>query len=200
VTRGVRGVWGIALASLACLCAGALGGCISETPYVANAAYKPPPPQPGTSKPKSSSHCYATVRSVLDKRSDPSTFGAVQGREVRPPADIVAWIGTALQGIDQYGINTGVPAEGNIAATEIQADLVMAWVSNVRVSKTANMVLSVRYRRGGANSDPKLYRGATNTVNWSSNDGELQAMIDRTMAQIIKSMAADMLAACKAGA
>jgi hypothetical protein len=190
----------MALASLACLCAGALGGCISDTPYVANATYKPPAAQPGTVKPQPFSHCYATVRSVIDKRSDPTTFGTVAGREVRAPADIVAWIGTALQGIDQYGINTGVPADGTVPATEIQADLVMAWVSNVRVSKTANMVLSVRYRRGGIDSDPKLYRGATNTVNWSSNDGELQAMIDRTMTQIIKSMAADMLAVCKAGA
>jgi hypothetical protein len=184
----------IALASLG---AASLGGCFPSAPYVASETFTPPRNVASAAIRRQTNPCYAQIRSVVDKRSDTSTFGSIEGREVRPPANVVTWLTSALHGIDQFGVNSAPPARSELESTQIEAELLVAWVSEVRVSKTANIVLQVRYRRAGIDSDPKIFRGATNSPAWTGSDEAMQQMLDEAMIKIVKGVAADLVESCK---
>jgi GGDEF domain-containing protein len=132
---------------------------------------------------------------------------AVVGQRLRVAAcdaDMVARFGgdefailATLHGIDQFGVNSAPPARSELESTQIDAELLVAWVSEVRVSKTANIVLQVRYRRAGIESDPKIFRGATNSPAWTGSDEAMQQMLDEAMIKIVKGVAADLVESCR---
>jgi hypothetical protein len=177
--------------------AASLSGCFPSAPYVASETFTPPRNVAPEARRRQTSPCYAQIRSVVDKRSDPSTFGSIEGREVRPPANVVTWLTSALHGIDQFGVNSAPPDRSELESTQIEVELLVAWVSEVRVSKTANIVLQVRYRRAGVDSDPKIFRGATNSPAWTGSDEAMQQMLDEAMIKIVKGVAADIVEGCK---
>ena len=170
--------------------------CVSSRPLVLSERYgTPATTAQRPDRNVNAAPCFASIDSIADSRSDRATFGTVAGRRVHPPENVAAWLQNTLEALGNHGItikSAAVKFPGTIA---IHAELLTAWVSDLRSSRTANIVLRVTY---GENGSPILYRGTANGINWSSGDSELQHMIDKALTEIVDTMSRDIVKLCKA--
>jgi hypothetical protein len=174
----------------------ALGACSS--PVTMSADYAAGEPRTG-GKPVPLSGCQVRISQIADSRLDPTTIGLVAGRVVHGPADPQAWIQNALSSLRKSGIELSFAVDGapsQPSGLTASVTLVTAWVSSAATSKIANIVLDVRYARDGAVLKQASYRGSASAINWWSSGGEIQEVIDDSLAQILGAMTVDLAAIC----
>lgn len=175
-----------------------IAGCIPTSPVVIHAE----PPQRRDAMGNSlrasrPSNCSVAIASIIDRRSDPATLGTVAGRPVHAPKDVMGWLTREFEALNSYGVNI-VDDKQSGASPEINIELMSAWVSQLRMAKTANIVVRVGFDAGnGQGAESKLYRGTANGINWDSGDEEIQAMINNAFGQILNSMSVDLKTRCK---
>ncbi|MES1196400.1 MAG: hypothetical protein ABUL58_05595 [Steroidobacter sp.] len=143
--------------------------------------------------------CIVSISSITDKRTDPTTLGTVAGRPVHTPQDISQWLAKEFRGLGKYNVVLSDHDVRN-AGVKIDIELLTAWVTELRMAKTANVVIGIHLsgRDDGSDNGRKFYRGTSNGVNWASGDAELQGMIDDAFGQIMKAASADIRTFCKA--
>ncbi len=129
---------------------------------------------------------------------DGTVLGQVANRPVRAPPDAQAWMRSVIGGLQNWGIPvefTDSTAEApGVINTEIT--LKSAWVASATTAKTANVVLRVEFQQSTTAGQGTDYRGHISSVNWNSNDGELQAMVNRAFDEALSQIAADFRTRC----
>ncbi|HWE98337.1 MAG TPA: hypothetical protein VG248_00905 [Caulobacteraceae bacterium] len=158
-------------------------------PVSARQAAKGPPPAPS---------CPLEVTAIVDGRHVRDALGSVSGRTVRAPADQEAWLRSVIFGLGSRGFalsqaGPGAPVSGALSA---RFTLQNAWVSSVASNKVADVIWHVDATRDGTSVISKDYRGASNRMNWSSGDDELQGIVNRAFAQALDAMAVDLREQC----
>lgn len=146
--------------------------------------------------------CRVAMESPVDSRRDRRTLGNVAGKTVFAPADSAAWLHNVLAGLATRGVAVQFLAAGEPAPPGLagRTELIIAWVTNIRGNKSANVVMRVAVRRDAATVLEREYRGAVAGMNWASGDGEIQRMIDTAFGRLLDDMAPDLLALCAPGA
>jgi hypothetical protein len=140
--------------------------------------------------------CRLDVTEIADRRPDPSVMGRMAGRVVKAPGDPQAWIRNVVGSLNAYGIEVQFTAAPPLSELRASVALRTAWVSSIATAKTGNVVLSVRYERGGGLVKEAAYRGSESDVNWNNSSGEIQGMVDATLDQIVDAMSRDVRDLC----
>jgi hypothetical protein len=130
---------------------------------------------------------------------DPQVLGQVAGRSVRAPADTKAWVREIMADLKQLGVMVqfGADSPAKPSAIDARAELKTAWVSSVTTAKTASVVLSMQYLRGGALLKAADYRGSISRANWNSGDAEIQRMVDSAFTEVLTQVTADLRTLCQ---
>lgn len=185
----------------------ALGGCAS-TPVVMPAEYTPPPVKPRAvaqlpgSKARRAAAlaaalpvCKLRLGQVQDLRSDKMSLGEIGGRPITA-TDTLAWTRSGLTTLDT---DAKIELVGSGEQLSLDADIVKAYVYSITSNKTAHIVLRVRYTNADAPVAEKVYRGADNTGNWASGEGEARNALNRALASAISQIRTDVLRHCADG-
>ncbi|WP_395644800.1 hypothetical protein [Terricaulis sp.] len=166
--------------------------------------------------------CQVVIAGLTDTRRAPETIGVVPGfRSISAPADRDAWFRSVIEtGLRERGFTPSfAPAEPpappaadgavatEIAATEtaapapgpavltIRVGLHSVWLSTLGMNKTGSVVLHMSAARGDQ-SHEDYYRGEYLSPNWAGGRGEFNEHLDRTFAEALNSMAADLAPMC----
>ena len=185
------------------LAAALLAGCVSPVPLTLSESFSDPatrpvdaphPPRRAPNAPP----CVAIVDRLADVRTDPGLLGNVAGRPVRAPENVDSWLTNVMSGLGSRGIAVSFDSNPAHAADPLMTSvtLKLAWVSDLHTSKNATTLLHVRVKRGDNVVTERDYRGADTAINWSSGDGELQRMVDRSFGRALDQIAVDLRAAC----
>lgn len=154
----------------------------------------------GAATNRAGTSCRVHFERIEDGRRDRTTLGNVAKRQVRSPADSLAWIRNVLSGLRHRGIEVRFePADAaDAGALAADARLLVAWVSDIRANKSANAAMRIQVRRGTAVALERDYRGVETTMNFASGDRELQKVVDTAFGRMLDHLAPDLLALCHA--
>ena len=177
------------------------GACATAEPAIVSASFLPPDgmrwawtPKRGETPP---APCRVSVAEVRDTRADPQSMGDIGGRVVRAE-DATAWLRSGLNslGADKRLALSEAPAgEADIT---VRAELVKAYVESLRINKSANVVVRIRYAQGGADAGEKSFRGDDGGMNWASGDSEAQQVLNRALGEVVFALDQDLIARCTA--
>lgn len=178
--------------------AGLLISCV--TPEPATIGYPPPPAEAiAAAQP----FCRLTIHRVTDLRRDRTTLGIVGGRVIRAPSNSEDWIRHHLARLRDDGVTVtfaAPAADETTPAMSAEVQLMTAWAESVASSRTATVIVAVRYDRAGAFAKQVSYRGSVTEINWWNSGAEMQAMIDACLSQILVAMRHELSILCKQGA
>jgi len=182
-----------------------LMGCVSPVPLTLSESFSDPTTRPVDAphppkRPPNAPPCAAIVDRLADVRPDPGLLGNVAGRPVRAPENVDSWLTNVMSGLGSRGIVVSFDSNPTRAVDPLMTSvtLKLAWVSDLHTSKNATTLLHVRVKRGDRVVTERDYRGADTAINWSSGDGELQRMVDRSFGRALDQIAVDLRAACDA--
>jgi hypothetical protein len=136
--------------------------------------------------------CGLQLASVRDLRADPPSLGNIGPREVRAD-DFAAWVRGGLDG----GLRKPAAAA---APVSIDAEILKAYVHWLAISKSADIVLRVRFSRDNQVVGEKVYRGANTAMNWASGDDEIRWALAEALAALVVQVNADAPGYCPASA
>lgn len=171
--------------------------------------------------------CEVTIAGLSDSRRSPETVGIIGGfRSIAAPADRDAWFRSVIEtGLRERGFTPTFapepavlpapePVEAvatEIAATEvvppaapagpdvltIRVRLQSVWLASLGMNKTGSVVMHLSAAHG-AQSHEGYYRGEQVAANWNNGRGEFNEHMDRTFAEALNGMAADLATMCGA--
>jgi hypothetical protein len=133
--------------------------------------------------------CRVHVGAVKDSRPDAGSMGEIGGRAVHA-GDEAAWLrsGIASLGGDKHLVFVDGPAD-----VTFDAELLKAYIMTLaRDAKAATVVVRVGF--GG--TDAQLYRGSDAGTDWIGGEDETRSAFDASLAEILKSLRADIVARC----
>jgi len=145
--------------------------------------------------------CPITVVSLTDTRRAPDILGMeMQFRALGAPADRQAWLRSIVEtGLTARGFTPTVSPEGAPAPAAdtltLSLSLKAAWISLPTMNKSASVVL----RAGAGRGVPGLardYRGDVTNLNWAGTTNEFNSLLNRTIAQALDDLAADLRPMC----
>lgn len=147
----------------------------SRTPPVVRARAQPP------------AACGLQVASVKDLRADLTSLGNLGPREVRAD-DFAGWV--------RGGLDHGLRKPGPAAVVSIDAEILVAYVHGLASTKSADIVLRMRYSRDHQPVGEKVYRGASTAMNWDSSEHEIRNALAEALAALVVQVSADGLGYC----
>jgi len=158
--------------------------------------YSPPSHQSWTAGGEKASHpCRVRVAEIRDLRTDPQAMGMMDGRLIRS-ADTTAWVHSGFLSLGRDPRLQMVEGDGQHDLA-IDVDIVKAYAMSVTgETRSANVVLRVRYSRNGAPAGEQVYRGTENGVNWSNGEVETQSSFDDALENLLKTVDSDLVARC----
>ncbi len=131
---------------------------------------------------------HATPRSVQSLRS----------------GDATAWTRGALQSMSRYGFQPvpgAAPAGSDAGAAgsrRVTADVALrlahAWSADLNL--VSHVVLQVRYRLPGGQTEARSYHGMGTRTNFASGNGEFMAVLNLGMEEAVRGLALDAAALC----
>lgn len=171
-----------------------LAACAPPPPVDLTEPFSPPSAWRSTFK-GDAAHplCAVRLAALNDLRADPHAVGNIGLRMIHA-ADVPVWIRSGIDSVARYSHIQF----GQDGALSLDVDIVKVYVLSQTMDKAANVVLRVRYSRGGGAPEEIVYRGADNATNWNSTTGETQSALDRALAQALEAMAHDILTRCAA--
>lgn len=147
--------------------------------------------------------CAVTVSAMTDGRRDPVTAGNVNGRAVRSPADVQAWMRSVVNGLPRRGVaarfeSTPKDAAGATAksAGTVSFDLRLVWANAAASVLTANVVMAVGTIGPDGQVAYKTYRGTQVNMNWANGRGEIQKLVDQAFGKALDQIAVDLRSQC----
>jgi hypothetical protein len=186
---------------LAVMVIGCMLGCASS-PVTLRETYKPAAPvkhsKAGTRRIArlDTVPCVVHLAVVTDHRTDPSLLGNVAGRSILSPGQGPQWItGLLTAGLAHNGVevSTAVPDAASKHVLITEARLLKAWVASLSTSMNGSIVIGVRQADSG---EEKIYRGASTSLNWASGEGEVQALFDEAVEQLMTTLSTDLRSQC----
>jgi len=118
-----------------------------------------------------------------------ASSGSVGGREVRAK-DVASWINRSLQNLSGRQFQPG--QAGDPAAWHIIPRLRQFYASDLRVSKSANIVIELEIRPPAGEPLTRIYRGRITSVNWWNASGEVESAVTDAFQDCLKRLAADL--------
>lgn len=185
-----------ALSLLLALAAAPVGA--ADKPYVPldmTAAMGPPaptPPKPGKTTPPP---CRLHISGITDKRSDPSM--GFMGRGVVQSSDTPGWIRSGLvtlQGDPRWSF-ADRPEDADLV---LEVEILKSYIFPVTTSKSATIVLRIRYSHAGGPLGENIYRGARDAVNWAGTKEETAGLLNRALLAAVDLVKADLSKGCTA--
>jgi hypothetical protein len=176
-----------------------LTGCVSSTPFTASPVFTPEAVI--AAQRKNAPRCTLNVISMVDDRLDPHVLGVITGREVLSPPDTGIWLRSMVGGLVPAGIRVRFGPAGSASGGGIDArlELQSVWVDSPTGDvNTAGMLVRVEYLRQGLHMRSSEYRGSARSLNWNSNDGEIQRLINSAAQKLLSKMAIDVRTLCGA--
>ena len=134
--------------------------------------------------------CPVQVGELKDLRSNPAVLGSIGKREVLAD-DMTSWVRTGLE----YLLATP-RADPAAAGLTLDVDIVHAYIQGVAWSKSANLLLRVRFRRGVATLGQGAYRGASTSLNWTSAGAEARGAFDLALRDLVQELRTDTARYC----
>ena len=146
--------------------------------------------------------CPMTILAVSGPRRAPETVGIVAtSRGVSAPADREAWLHSVFAvGFGARGFTTTFAPPGAQASPDaltVSIEVRSIWVSNPGMNKAGSVVVHVSGGHGARTLD-QFYRGDFVGANWAGTQSEFNGMLNRTFAQALDSIAADLRPLCSA--
>ena len=197
----MRNEIGIPACMLVALC---LGGCFSpvrldshyttpppphdNTVYAGNARPVPPPPP--------LIRCMVYLESVQDQRTDKNSMGNIGGRPVDAD-DMVQWLDSGLDTLSASGfrIDKATSVDDQVV---VDVTLLKAYMISMGLSKSANMVVRITYKRpDGSMLATQVYRGVDTSVDWVAGEGEMNSAFQRATKQMLDQVDTDLGGYCK---
>jgi hypothetical protein len=181
------------------ICAVLLALTAGCAPIALSAQYSPPAyesiPSGTAGGVRSVGTCRVGLGEVRDLRSDTQAMGQLHGVTVTA-SDTAGWLRSAFQSLNR---DKRLQFDDKSADLVVSAELLKAYVtaptSNTR---SANVVVRVRYNRPGTTPEEKIYRGTDSGLNWSNGRDETQASLDESLGDILKDVDRDILTRCSA--
>ena len=173
----------------------ALASCAAPQPLVVEIT--PVSTRKVSTKAAEVSGCAVVVLETRDRRRVPDTLGVVAGRAVKSPDDVGAWLRSIFEGLRTRGVEVSFgDGAAPVGAIALDISLQSAWLSDIKTSKAANVVVHARAERAGEKLLDRDYRGTITRVNWASTDSELRSLVDDAFGQILDQMAAELRGIC----
>jgi hypothetical protein len=183
--------------ALAAAAATALASCVART--VEMTPRYSPPTQMTAAPPERApaGSCLVHLAGVHDLRTDPRSLGGVIGQKVHVE-DSAEWI---RSGIESLANGSAIRMSDEGDALSLDVDLLKAYLMNVTSeTRSANVVLRIRYFVAGRPLDEQIYRGTDNGLVWTGSDDETQSSLNAVLAKALQTIRRDVLARCAAGA
>ncbi len=177
-----------------------LAACVSTAPLQISDQFEPPAkPAWATSAatPGTAAICHVKIAGVQDLRPDPQSLGTVANQAVRT-SDSISLVRSSLASLSRDPrIVLDDQATNYPSGLTLNAELIKAYVINITgETRSANVVLRVRYEREGRAPDVELYRGTDNGLTWGGGQSESQSSFNIALAQIIDGVHRDALNLC----
>lgn len=140
--------------------------------------------------------CVVHLAVVTDHRTDPSLLGIVAGRSVSSPGQGPQWIAGLLSaGLAHHGVHVSeaLPDATSKHVVVEEVRLLKAWVASVSTSMNSSIVVGVSQLDG---AEERIYRGARTSLNWANGDGEIQALFDSAVEELVIKLSADLTSQC----
>lgn len=111
--------------------------------------------------------------------------------------DVTGWIRSGFQSLSQTAPIQYVERVPDAAVT-VNVDLLKAYVMKItNETRSASVVVRVRYGKPNSQPDEKIYRGTTSNVNWFDGSSESASSFNDALSQILKQASVDFVAHCK---
>jgi hypothetical protein len=187
-----------AAASVFALLAAHPASAALAAPLVMGPIYVEPAPEKGAAPVAAATGCPITILELTDPRRAPETIG-IAGRPIVLPADRQAWLRSVMEaGLAARGFTPRLAAPDAIPAPDalnVRISLKAIWISVPALNKSASVV----FRAAAGQGEPGPahdYRGDITNVNWWGSQSEFNDLLDRTTAQALDAMAADLRPLC----
>jgi hypothetical protein len=183
------------------LCAVLLALTAGCAPIALSSQYSPPayesiPSVPAGNRAQARA-CRVTLGDVRDLRSDTQAMGQLHGVAVTA-SDTAGWVRTAFKTLSRDG---RLQFDDNALGLVVSAELLKAYVNApTNNTRSATVVMRVRYTRAGIQPEEKIYGGTDSGLNWANGTDETQASLDASLAEILKDVDRDILSRCTAPA
>ncbi len=141
--------------------------------------------------------CRIHLGEVRDLRSDPTTLGFLYGQSIKA-GDTVQWLREALAGTASPAIVFSAP--GAPADLDMEVELLKAYAFNTNMARAMTVVLRVRFSHAGAVVAEHVYRGSKTGLGFVGGDRETQAAEREVLAEAVRPVGPDVMAACRPGA
>ncbi|HVU21015.1 MAG TPA: hypothetical protein VHE09_09810 [Rhizomicrobium sp.] len=189
VLRFARIAVALGFASLAAAC---VATSVEMTPhYSANHQTAATTPEGGPA-----GSCRVRLIGVHDLRTDPHSLGGLGGQKVHIE-DSTEWIRSGINAIAD-GAAIRLSAESD--ALSLDVDLLKAYLMTVTSeTRSANVVLRVRYSVSGQALGEQIYRGTDNGLVWTGGEDETQTSLNVVLGKAVQAIRSDVLARCAAG-
>lgn len=174
----------------------ALAACSTE-PITLSQGFKPTESSLSAHKSRDGQDiCRIHIGDVTDKRTEKDTLGQIGDRVIRD-ADPAAWLRSGLLTLDRDK-RIAIADSAKDADLDLDVDLLKAYIISITSDKSANVVVRVRYSRGGADAGERVIRGTETGWNWNNGAGEVKTALDDALEDLLKSLAQDVETRCAA--
>ena len=194
---------GVRLATLG-VAASVLAGCAAREPVTMAAQYPSdrdtvPSVSTGGSKPHPRAVCAVRIAEVRDQRTDPHSLGDAGGQPVRVE-NSGEWVRSALRSLDgDQGLKFIDQPQADGGELVMDVELLKAYTVHMATDRAATVVIRVQYKRRDAPIEVRIYRGAENSMNWSSGAGETLGSLNTALGKLLEPVRQDILRHCSGG-
>ena len=185
------------IAGAIALCLALSAPAVAAEPYVPldmTAAMGPPAPTP-PKQGKLGPPCRLHIAGITDTRPDP-TMGYM-GRGVVMASDAPGWIRSGLvtlRGDARWSL-VDRPEDADMV---LEVEILKSYIFPVTTSKSASVVLRIRYSHSGGPLGENIYRGARDSVNWAGTKEETAGLLNRALLAAVDLTKADLVKGCAA--
>jgi hypothetical protein len=153
------------------------------------------PPAPPPAKPGKVPACRLHIAGIVDKR--PETTMGFMGRGMVLSSDAAGWVRagfTDLQGDPRWTF-ADTPEDADLI---LDVEIIKSYIFPVTTSKSANVVLRIRYSHAGGPLGENIYRGHRAAVNWAGTKEETAGLLNRALATTVELTRVDLMTGCSA--
>lgn len=136
--------------------------------------------------------CPVYISSIIDKRSNPKSFGSSNNFE-KFATTIPQWVEKGLLTLSkERSIKTSLPNQ--LSTISINVEILKAYI-HFASAKNANLVLRVNFNTTNQ-SNSKVYRGTDTSINWNNSPEEVEEAMNAAFSKLLKNLDIDLKDAC----
>ncbi len=148
---------------------------------------------------KTPSGCSVQFSEIGDTRRSKDMLGMMMGKPVHGPSNSIAWLQSALGGLQVRGVKPIFVSDSvqPTAAIKAQTSLSLFWIS-ASMNMVANVVVHLHAHRNGLPDIDSDFRGTQSQMNWAGANGEIQETVDKAYGKLLDQIAPELLKLCAA--